>query len=41
MNKIGVIDIGPNTLRLMLTEVEDDGYFKVIDELKSSIRLMF
>lgn len=39
MNKIGVIDIGPNTLRLMLTEVEDDGYFKVIDELKSSIRL--
>lgn len=39
MNKIGVIDIGPNSLRLMLAEVEDGGYFKIIDELKSSIRL--
>ena len=39
MNRIGVIDIGPNSLRLMLTEVEDDGYFKIIDELKSPIRL--
>lgn len=39
MNKVGVIDIGPNSLRLMLTEVEDGGYFKIIDELKSSIRL--
>lgn len=39
MNRIGVIDIGPNSLRLMLTEIEDNGYFKIIDELKSSIRL--
>lgn len=39
MNKIGVIDIGPSSLRLMLVEVEDGGYFKIIDELKSSIRL--
>lgn len=39
MNRVGVIDIGPNSLRLMLTEVEGEGYFKIIDELKSSIRL--
>lgn len=39
MNKIGVIDIGPNSLRLMLTEIEEGGYFKIIDELKASIRL--
>lgn len=39
MNRIGVIDIGANSLRLMLSEIEDDGYFKIIDELKSSIRL--
>lgn len=39
MNKIGVIDIGANSLRLMIAEVETEGYFKIIDELKSSIRL--
>ena len=39
MNRIGVIDIGPNSLRLMLTEVEENGYFKIVDELKSPIRL--
>ncbi|MGL5086297.1 MAG: Ppx/GppA phosphatase family protein, partial [Clostridium sp.] len=39
MNRLGVIDIGPNSLRLMLTEIEDEGYFKIIDELKTSVRL--
>ena len=39
MNRIGIIDIGPSSLRLMLTEVDKNGYFKIIDELKTSIRL--
>ena len=39
MDRIGVIDIGPSSLRLMLTEVDENGYFNIIDELKTSIRL--
>ncbi|WP_300382896.1 Ppx/GppA phosphatase family protein [Clostridium sp.] len=39
MNKIGVIDFGPSSIRLMLSEIDDSGYFKVIDELKTPIRL--
>ena len=39
MDRVGIIDIGPSSLRLMLTEVDENGYFKIIDELKTSIRL--
>ena len=39
MDRIGIIDIGPSSLRLMLTEINNNGYFKIIDELKTSIRL--
>ena len=39
MNRIGIIDIGPSSLRLMLTEVDENGYFQIIDELKTPIRL--
>lgn len=39
MDRVGIIDIGPSSLRLMLTEVDKNGYFKIIDELKTSIRL--
>ncbi|TGY43366.1 Ppx/GppA family phosphatase [Clostridium sartagoforme] len=39
MDRIGIVDIGPSSLRLMLTEVDENGYFKIIDELKTSIRL--
>lgn len=39
MDRIGIIDIGPNSLRLMLSEINNNGYFKIIDELKTSIRL--
>lgn len=39
MDRIGIIDIGPSSLRLMLTEVNKNGYFKIIDELKTQIRL--
>lgn len=39
MKRIGVISIGANSIKLMLSEVEDSGYFKIIDELKGTVRL--
>lgn len=39
MNKIGVIYIGENSVRLMLSEVHENGYFKIIDEFNSSVRM--
>ncbi|MCR6515154.1 MAG: Ppx/GppA phosphatase family protein [Clostridium sp.] len=39
MNRIGIIEIGANSVTLMLSEVDDDGYFRIIDELNTSIRL--
>lgn len=39
MNRVGVIVIGSNSVRFMLTEVEKSGYFRIIDELSSSVRL--
>ena len=36
MDRIGVIDIGSNSVRLTLAEVEKSGYFKIIDEWKPS-----
>lgn len=41
MNRVGVIDIGANSVKFMLTEVEEDGYFRIIDELTSSVRLCY
>lgn len=39
MKRIGVIEIGANSVTLTLNEVEEDGYFRQIDELTTSIRL--
>lgn len=39
MNRIGVIDIGTNSVRMTLAEVEESGYFRIIDELKENIKL--
>lgn len=39
MNRIGIIEVGATSVTLMLNEVEDDGYFRIIDELNTSIRL--
>ena len=39
MEKIGIIDIGSNSARLVLVNVLDGGFFVVFDEVKESIRL--
>ncbi|KYH34092.1 exopolyphosphatase [Clostridium tepidiprofundi DSM 19306] len=39
MKNISIIDIGSNSLRLILVSIFDNGAFKVIDEFKESIRL--
>lgn len=41
MERIGVINIGSNVIRLMLSEVEEDGYFKIIDELHSTLTFCY
>lgn len=39
MKKIGVIDIGSNSMRLLVVEINKNNTFKIIDELKETIRL--
>ena len=39
MAKIGVIDIGSNSMRLIVVEINKDQSFRIIDELKESVRL--
>ena len=39
MEKIGIIDLGSNTARLVIVEMLGDGHFIVIDQLKESVRL--
>ena len=39
MEKIGIIDIGSNSARLVLVNVLEGGFFVVFDELKENIRL--
>lgn len=39
MKRIGIIEMAPTSITLTLNEVEDDGYFKQIDQLTTSIRL--
>ena len=39
MEKIGVIDLGSNSARLVIVNLFADGYFMVVDELKESVRL--
>ena len=38
MEKIGIIDLGSNSARLVIVEL-GDGHFMVVDELKESVRL--
>lgn len=39
MEKIGIIDLGSNSARLVIVEMLGDGHFMVVDELKESVRL--
>lgn len=37
--KLGIIDLGSNTARLVIVDMFADGHFMVVDELKESVRL--
>ena len=39
MEKLGIIDLGSNSARLVIVEIFDENYFFVVDELKESVRL--
>jgi exopolyphosphatase/guanosine-5'-triphosphate,3'-diphosphate pyrophosphatase len=39
MKKIGIIDIGSNSIRLIIVQINEDNSFRVIDEIKESVRL--
>ncbi|MCL2752092.1 MAG: Ppx/GppA family phosphatase [Firmicutes bacterium] len=39
MEKIAVIDLGSNTVRMVLANILDGGHFVVFDELKETVRL--
>ena len=39
MNKIGIIDIGSNSIRLVIVQINKDNSFSVTDEIKESVRL--
>ena len=39
VEKIGIIDLGSNSARLVIVNLFTEGYFMVVDELKESVRL--
>lgn len=39
MKKIGVIDIGSNSMRVIIVEINKNNSFRMIDQLKESVRL--
>ncbi|ODA39756.1 exopolyphosphatase [Desulfosporosinus sp. BG] len=39
MKHVGVIDIGSNSMRLVLIEIGKKNYFRIIDEVKETVRL--
>ena len=39
MEKIGIIDLGSNSARLVIVNIFEENYFMVVDELKESVRL--
>ncbi|CUP00142.1 Ppx/GppA phosphatase family protein [Clostridium disporicum] len=41
MVKIGIIHISSSSLRLVLAEIEEIGYFRVVDELKTPMKICY
>lgn len=41
MNRLGLIYIGTNSVKLVLSEIDENGYFHIIDELTSKVRLCY
>ena len=39
MRRLGIIDIGSNSMRMAIIQINAGGAFRVIDELKESVRL--
>lgn len=39
MERIGIIDLGSNTARLVIVDLFAEGHFMVTDQLKESVRL--
>jgi len=39
VERIGIIDLGSNTARLLIVELFTEGHYMVVDELKESVRL--
>ncbi|MBU3112545.1 exopolyphosphatase [Clostridium lacusfryxellense] len=39
MKRIGIIDIGSNSIRLVIVHINKDNSFRVVDEIKESVRL--
>ena len=39
MERIGIIDLGSNSARLVIVDILGDGHFMVVDQLKESLRL--
>ncbi len=39
MEKLGIIDLGSNTARLVIVDMFTNGHYMVVDELKESVRL--
>jgi exopolyphosphatase/guanosine-5'-triphosphate,3'-diphosphate pyrophosphatase len=39
VERIGIIDLGSNTARLLIVDMFTEGHFMVVDELKESVRL--
>ncbi|MEG2014485.1 MAG: Ppx/GppA phosphatase family protein, partial [Clostridia bacterium] len=39
MERVGLIDLGSNTARLVIYDILDGGYFVVVDEIREAVRL--
>jgi exopolyphosphatase/guanosine-5'-triphosphate,3'-diphosphate pyrophosphatase len=39
MEKLSIIDIGSNSIRMIILQVQEDGSYKLIDEVKECVRL--